>query len=180
MATIANNNPLGGNSSAVAIAITAAPTAGTNQVQTLTIGGTPTAGATSNIAFTFQGVTQAALWSATNATLTANILAAINLIPAVTSGDFTVAVGTMTAGVGTITITAAQNWAFLLFTGFTVTNNLTGTSPTATIATGTPGVTATGRGQGPGAVFNDIVNAEAYMNTGTATAPVLTKIKSLT
>jgi hypothetical protein len=53
-----------------------APTAGTNEVQTLTIGGTPTGG---TFKLTYDGFTTTAItWSATNATLLANINAALD------------------------------------------------------------------------------------------------------
>src|SRR5436190_23792973 len=79
-----------------------APGAGTSEVQTLTIGGTPTGG-TFKIAF--DGFTTAAItWSATNATLLANIQAALDALPNVGTNGLVAAAGTLTAGIGTITL----------------------------------------------------------------------------
>src|SRR5215210_3226831 len=80
-----------------------APVAGTNTLQTITIGGTPTGG---TFKLTCEGMTTAAItWSATNATLVANIDAALEALPVVGTGGVVTAVGTAVAGIGTITCT---------------------------------------------------------------------------
>ena len=64
-----------------------APSAGTNEVQTLTIGGTPTGG---SFTITFKGFTSGAItWSATNATLLANINTALAAMPSVGASGLT-------------------------------------------------------------------------------------------
>src|SRR6185436_18574382 len=80
-----------------------APTAGTNEVQTLTIGGTPTAG---TFKLTYDGWQTAAItWSATNATLLANINAALDLLPSGAASAIVATAGTLTNGIGTILLT---------------------------------------------------------------------------
>lgn len=152
-----------------------APTAGTSEIQTLTIGGTPTSG---TFTLSFDGdVTAAITWSATSATLVANIDAALELLPNIGTGGVTTAIGTMTAGIGTITITFAAIDALLAVpTILVVTNALVGTSPTVAVAETTPGVSATYRGAPVGALLIDTTNALLYQNTGTVTSPVWTKV----
>lgn len=151
-----------------------APSAGTSEIQTLTIGGTPSAGYQFKIEF--EGYYTAAIdWSATNGTLVANIDAALELLPNIGTGGVTTAVGTMTSGVGTITLTMAGNRArqnVPLMVASLVTS--AGTSPTAVIATTTAGVDATFRGVPPGALLIDTTNTKLYINTGTAIAPTWT------
>jgi hypothetical protein len=156
-----------------------APSAGTDAVQTLTVGGTPTSG---TFKLAFQGFTTAAItWSATNATLVANIDAALELLPSIGTGGVTTAVGTMTAGIGTITLTFAGDHAKRPRSLMTVADNsLAGTSPTLAIATTTPGVAATGRGASKGSLLTDTSNGILYINTGTAVAPTWTKVGTQT
>lgn len=150
-----------------------APSAGTNEVQTLTIGGTPTGG---TFRLAFDGFVSGAItWSATNATLLANIQAALDAMPNVGTNGLVAAAGTLTAGIGTITLTAGANLARKAINTLTVAyNNLTGTSPTLAIAETTPGVDATARGASKGALLVDTTNGTLYQNTGTATAPTWT------
>lgn len=151
------------------------PTAGTSEVQTLTIGGTPTGG-TFKIAF--EGFTTAAItWSATNATLVSNIDAALEALPNIGTGGVVTATGTITAGIGTITLTFAGNLALKAVGTATIANNsLTGTAPTLAIAETTPGVDAAGRNAAIGATLTDLTNGILYVNTGTAVAPTWTKV----
>jgi hypothetical protein len=155
--------------------VTGAPVAGTAEVQTITIGGTPTGG---TFALAFEGFTTAAItWSATNATLIANIDAALEALPNIGTGGVTTAVGSMTAGIGTATVT----WAALKpVATITVANNsLTGTSPTVAVAETTPGVAPTGFGAPVGALLvRD--NGTIYANTGTAAAPTWTAVGTQT
>lgn len=149
-----------------------APGAGTSEVQTLTIdadGGTFKLG--------YGGYTTAAIsWSATNNTLRDNVDAALEALPSIGTGGVTTAVGTMTAGVGTLTITFAGNLALKAVATITVANNsLTGTG-TLTVEETTPGVDAT-LGD-PGAVIADTTNKKLYINTGTAAAPTWTVVGS--
>jgi hypothetical protein len=156
-----------------------APSAGTSEVQTLTIGGTPTGG---TFKLAFEGFTTAAItWSATNATLVANIDAALEALPNIGTGGVTTAVGTMTAGIGTITLTFAGNLAVKAVSTVTVANNsLTGTAPTLAVVETTPGVNPTGQGAAIGATLTDTTNGLLYINTGTALAPTWTKVGTQT
>lgn len=150
-----------------------APSNGTDEVQTLTIGGTPTGG---TFQLAYDGFTSGAItWSATNATLLANINAALAAMANIGASGLTAAAGTLTSGIGTITLTAGGNLTKKALNLLTVANNsLTGTSPTLAIAETTAGVDATGRGQGAGALLIDTTNKKLYINAGTALAPTWT------
>jgi hypothetical protein len=155
-----------------------APVAGTNEVQTLTIGGTPTGG-TFNLqmnGFTSGPIT----WSATNATLLANIQAAMDASPGfgAIANQVVATAGTLTAGIGTVLLTfsganvALQNWP----NAFTAINNLTGTTPTVTAAITTAGVGATHRLASAGQTLADTTNDLLYQNSGVPGAPVWSKV----
>ena len=107
------------------------PINGTNEVQLLTIGGTPTAG-TINFSWGGRLGTTAATWSATNATLFANLQAVLDQL--LGAGNTLVANLSCSSGIGTINITFQGTYStnpakFLLV----ATNGLTGTVPTAVI-----------------------------------------------
>lgn len=156
-----------------------APSAGSDEVQTITFGGTPTGG---TFKLTFQSNTTAAItWSSTNSTLVSNIDTALEALTNIGASGVTTAVGTMTAGIGTITVTFNGVVGKLLLTVMTVANNsLTGTNPTIAVAQTTPGVTATGRGYGKGKLLSDTTNGKVYINTGTTTAPTWTVVGAQT
>lgn len=151
-----------------------APTAGTDEVQTLTIDAT---GGTFRLRY--DGFETADIsWSATNNTLRDNVDAALEALPNIGTGGVTTAVGTMTAGVGTLTITFAGALAKKAVPTITVGNNsLTGTA-TLSVAETTPGVDASGRGAGKGALLIDETNGKAYINTGTPPTPTWTVVGS--
>lgn len=153
------------------------PGAGTSEVQTLTIGGTPTGG---TFTLAYDGQTTAAItWSATNNTLRDNVDTAIEALTNIGTGGVTTAVGTMTAGVGTLTITFAGDLAALAVNTITVgTNSMTGTAPTVAVEETTAGVTASFRGAKKGALVTDTTNGKLYINTGTALAPTWTVVGS--
>jgi hypothetical protein len=152
-----------------------APSAGTSEVQTLTIGGTPEGG-TFKIAF--DGFTTGAItWSATDATLLAAIDAALEALPNIGTGGVVTAAGTLTDGIGTITLTFGGNLAKQAVALATIANNsLTGTAPTLGIVETTPGVNATARGMGIGTMYINSANGTVYVNTGTALAPTWTVV----
>ena len=153
------------------------PGAGTSEVQTLTIGGTPTGG-TFKLAFDGQ-TTEPITWSATDATLVANIDAALEALTNIGTSGVTVADSTLTSGIGDATITFGGNLAKLAVNTITVANNsLTGTAPTLAVVETTPGVTATFRGAKIGALVTDTTNGKLYINTGTALAPTWTVVGS--
>lgn len=151
-----------------------APGAGTSEVQTLTIGGTPTGG---TFALAFEGLSTAAIpWSNVNATLLAAIDAALEALPSIGTGNIATAAGTLTAGIGTVTLTFGGALAGKAVSTITVAANaLTGSGPTLAVAETTPGVTATGRGSPAGILYVDTTAGGLYANTGTAAAPVWTK-----
>lgn len=154
-----------------------APGAGTNQVDTLTLDAT---GGTFKLKV--GGYTTAAItWSATNGTLLANINTAIRACPNVGGTAETATAGTLTAGVGTVLLTASGVLAHkALGVFFTVANNsLTGTA-TCTIdsPSTTPGVDAFGRGAPKGAICIDITNGKEYINTGTPPSSTWTVVGS--
>lgn len=151
------------------------PANGTNEVQTLTFGGLPSGG---SFRLSFQGKTTGAVaWSATNATLVANIDAALEGLATIGTAGVTTAVGAMTAGIGTITVTFTGNNAKLAVEALGRTSALTGTSPTLSVAETTPGVTADGRAVRKGQLCVDVGTPALYQNTsGTLLNPVWAKI----
>lgn len=151
------------------------PSAGTSEVQTITIGGTPTGG-TFKLEYDGQ-VTGDIAWSATNNTLRDNVDTALEALTNVGSGNVTTAVGTMTAGIGTLTVTFAGDLAKQAVNLITVSENaLEGTDPTLAVAETTAGVTASFRGCKKGALVTDTTNGLLYINTGTAASPTWTKV----
>lgn len=152
--------------------VSGAPSAGTNAVQTLTIGGTPTAGTFKLI---HEGFTSAAItWDAVNATLLAAINAALDLMPSLGTAGCVATAGTLTDGIGTITLTFGANRARQPVGVFTYINALTGTAPTLAVANTTPGVKATARGAAVGALLIRTDDGTLSQNTGTALAPTWT------
>lgn len=156
-----------------------APVAGTDEVQTLTIGGTPTGG---TFKLRYDGHPTAAIaWSAVNATLVANIDAALEALPNIGTGGITTAVGTAVAGIGTLTLTfVAQNGKKAVPTITVADNSLTGTAPTLAVAETTPGVDATARGAAKGAMLVRLDTGVVYVNTGTPASPTFTVVGAQT
>lgn len=157
-----------------------APVAGTNEVQTLTIGGTPTSG---TFKLAYEGATTAAItWSATNATLLADINAKLNALGTLGTSWVVATAGTLTAGIGTILLTfSGGDVAHKAVPNISVANNsLAGTSPTLAIAETTPGVSATYRDVQPGSILVDTTNNILYQHTGTIGVPTWTKVGTQT
>lgn len=145
--------------------VAGAPVAGTTEVQTLTIGGTPTGG---TFTITFDGYTTTAItWTATDATLVADVDAALEALPNIGTGGITAADGTLTSGIGTITLTFAGVNALKAQPLAVCNSSLTGTSPTAVITETTPGVNSTARGARIGAQLTDTTNGLLYISTTT-------------
>jgi hypothetical protein len=178
MPVIELNNPIPGALGAP-IVTSGAPSAGTDEVQTITFGGTPTGG---TFKLAFEGFTTAAItWSSTNNTLRDNVDAALEALPSIGTGGVTTAVGTMTDGIGTLTITFAGNRGKQAVPTISVANNsLTGTSPTVAVAETTPGVDASGRGASKGAILIRSDTGIVHVNTGTAIAPTWTVVGTQT
>src|SRR5690349_5340931 len=154
------------------------PGAGTSEVQTLTIGGTPSGG-TFKLAFDGQTTAPITWTGADDAALIAAVDAALEALSNIGTGGVTCADGTLTDGIGTITITFAGNLTKLAVNLITVADNsLTGSSPTLAVTETTPGVTADFRGAKKGAEVVDTTNGKLYINTGTALAPTWTVVGS--
>jgi hypothetical protein len=149
------------------------PGAGTDEVQTITFGGTPTGG---TFKLSYKGrVTAAISWSATNNTLRDNVDAALEALSSIGASNVTTAVGTMTAGIGTLTVTFVGALAKKAVPLLVVdTNSLTGTAPTLAVAETTPGVSATARGAAKGQLLVDSATGALYANTGTTSSPIWT------
>lgn len=149
-----------------------APTAGTNEVQTLTIGGTPTSG---TFRLALEGRSTAAItWSATNGTLLSNMNTAFDA--AFGTASIVATAGTLTAGIGTVTLTFGAAYARRVVPTMTVAENaLVGTSPTLAVAETTPGVDASYRGAATGSMLIRADTGILHQNTSTtAGAPTWT------
>jgi len=155
-----------------------APSAGTDEIQTLTF--TDITGGSFMLSFDGYKTTPIN-WSATNNTLVANIDAALEALPNIGTGGVTTAVGTMTAGIGTITVTFVGNNAKKNVALMTVDYAaILGTGATVACATTTPGVDATGRCSPKGAKLIDTTNGIDYINTGSPLGPTWTKVGTQT
>lgn len=152
-----------------------APGAGTNEVQTLTIGGTPTAG---TFKLVLDGVkTGAITWSATNATLLANINTALDA--AFGASQIVATDSTLTAGIGDLLLTfSGSEFSKKVVNTMSYESSLTGTAPTLAIAETTAGVNATARGLAAGGLVIDTTNKKLYVNTGTPNSPTFTVVGS--
>jgi hypothetical protein len=179
MAAINVSNVIAGAVGGV-LPVAGAPGTGTDEVQTITIGGTIT-GMTFKL--TLEGFTTAGIaWSATNGTLVANIDAALEALTNVGTGGVTVAAGSLTAGIGTITATftgGARAKAPVGLMTAAITASVA-TTPTVSVARTTPGVAATFAGVGKGVVASDTTNGKLYQNTGTAAVPIWTVVGTQT
>lgn len=145
-----------------------APTSGVNEVQTLTFGGV---GGTSTFKLTFRAATTEAIaWSATNATLIANILAALQALTTIQTGGVLVVNRDLVAGLGHVDIT---------FTGVNATSDVPMLGPTqitgsltVTAVETTKGILATERGAAPGSTYTDTLAGDLYTNDGSRFQPV--------
>lgn len=154
-----------------------APVNGTNAVQTITIGGTPTGG---TFTLTFAGKTTAAIsWTSTDATLASNIQTALNALNNIGASGVVGSVGTGSSGIGTYLVTfSGTNTARKPQATMTVTSSLTGTSPTITVSTTTPGVTADGRILPKGTICIAADTGISWQNTGSPPNPTWVKVSS--
>jgi hypothetical protein len=151
---------------------TGAPASGTNEVQTITFGSGQSSG-TFFLRFN-NSTTPAITWSSTNATLVSNIDAALETLGKIGTGGVTTAEGSLTAGIGTVTVT---------FTGTNSKNNVAEmtvpsktTSGTIAVTTTTPGVVADGRTASKGSLLVIGDTGAVYANTGTPPSPTWTQI----
>jgi hypothetical protein len=110
-----------------------APASIANEMQLVTIGGSGLGG---TFTLTYGAETTGNItWSATNATLLANIDAALEALTAIGAGDITCAVTTMTSGIGSLEVRFAGSLAGTDVPLMTAdASGLTGTAPTVTVA----------------------------------------------
>lgn len=153
------------------------PSSGTSEVQTLDIK-TSTSGGTFTLTIANGRTTTPIAWSATNNTLVANIDAALEALPQIGTGGVTTAAGTVSSGIGTVTITFTGKNAKLDFPALSVTNNAITGGATPTISTTTAGVLATLRNALPGQLLVDTVTPDLYINDSTSqvNGPTWTKV----
>lgn len=179
MPTISGGTIIEGSGLAGVLQSAGVPSSGTDCVQTITLGGTPTGG---TFQLTLEGfVTAPITWTAVDATLVAAIDAALGALPNVGAAtNVTTAAGTVTSGIGTITVTFVVDLGKRVVSVMTATSSLTGTAPTVVVAITTPGVAAVGRGAPKGALAVDTTNGKAYINTGTPVAPTWTVVGTQT
>lgn len=152
------------------------PSNGTSEVDTLTIQ-TSTSGGTFTIAIAGGRTTQAITWTATDATLIADIDAKLEALPNIGSGGVTTAAGTLSSGIGTVTITFTGKNAKRDMPALSIgTNSLTG-GAAPTLTTTTAGVEATFRDAPKGALLVDSSTPDLYINDGAGTgSPTWTKV----
>lgn len=163
---------------ATVLSYAGAPASGTSEIDTLTIQSGTSAG-TFTITVAGGRTTTPITWSATDATLVASVDAALEALSVIGTGGVTTAAGTLSSGIGTITITFTGKNAKMDFPLLSIgTNSLTGgTAPTLT--TTTAGVAATYQAAPTGQLITDVTNGKLYQNTsGTANSPTWTVIES--
>lgn len=152
------------------------PGNGTSEIDTLTIQASTTSG-TFTITIAGGRTTGPITWSATNATLVANVDAALEAVPNIGTGGVTTAVGSMTAGIGTITLTFTGKNAKMDFPLLGIgTNSLVG-GAAPTLTTTTAGVAATFREAKTGQLLVDTATPDLYINDSTTLfSPTWTKV----
>lgn len=154
--------------------ISGVPATAVNAIQTLSItGGPPT---TLSFRLRKDGVPTGAIpWSNVNATLLASINTALNA--AYSTGALVATAGTLTAGIGTILLTAGGKLAGLVLSTLTAEKVAeTGTATTLSVSTTTAGVNATHR-DAPRSALVKSDNGNIYRNSSvTPNAPVWTAI----
>jgi hypothetical protein len=151
------------------------PVNGTSCVQTITFGGSISGGGFTLGYMGYRSVIPVP-WSATDATLEANIAAALGAFPPIGNGNVAVVATTGSSGIGAYTITFVNQLSLLTVPPISVGSNLIGTNPTVAIAVTTVGITATCRGCLEGTQIADQLSGNLYINKGTNIAPNWTQI----
>ena len=119
-----------------------APVNGTSEIDTLTIQSGTSAG-TFTITIANGRTTTPISWTATDATLVSRVDAALEALSEIGTGGVTTAAGSLSSGIGTITVTMAGKNARQDFPLLSIgTNSLTG-GAAPTLTTTTAGVAAT-------------------------------------
>lgn len=161
-------NPLANTSRNAPIALAGSPTNGTSEVQTVTVTGTPTGG---TFKLSYRGRTTTPIAYGANS---ATVQAALEALSTIGSGNVA-ASGSLSSG---MTITFQGDLEKFAASSISLADNsLTGgTSPSVTIQETAPGISATGRGRVAGTLLIDTTNGLAYVQKGTLTAPIWTKL----
>lgn len=152
------------------------PSGGTTEIDTLTIQSGTSAG-TFTITVAGGRTTAAITWTATDATLLSRIDTALENLNVIGTGGVTTAAGTLSSGIGTVTLTFAGKNVKRDMPALSIgTNSLTGGSA-PTLTTTTAGVDATFRDAPPGTLLVDTVTPDLYINDSTtAGSPTWTKV----
>jgi len=152
-----------------------APVVGVDAIYTLTFGATPTGG---TYKLRFDGFTTPAIaWNAVNVTLLASLNAALDALPNVGTSGIVATAGTLTAGVGTVLLTASGTRfakSVMSATAFSIADNSLTPAATLTVSQTTAGTAATHRGAPIGAPATRVDTGILHVNTGTASAPIWT------
>ncbi len=146
-----------------------APTNGVNETQVLTFSGTVTGG--TFILTVNNRNTGPIPWSSTNATLVSNIDSSLKALSTIGSDGVYTAVGSMTSGIGTITVTFTGKNAKLDVAQMTRTSSLTGSGAALVMSTLTNGVTADGRNSNAGTIDIAQDTGSTYINKGAPYSP---------
>lgn len=156
-----------------ALELAGAPSNGTSEVQTLTL----SAFGACTLTLGFKGASTSIVLAGTedNTALPAAIVAALVGLRTIGAGGVTATSSGTTDRAVAITFAAALGKLDVDLITASVANGAT----VAAVATTTPGVTATARGQAlTGQLLVDSTTGKWYSNTGTATAPTWTVVGS--
>lgn len=150
------------------------PSGGTSEADTITIAAS-TSGGTFTITVAGGRTTRAITWSATDATLIADVDAKLEELNVIGTGGVSVSDG-LTAGIGTMVVTFTGKNAKRDMPLLTITSSLTG-GAAGTLTTTTAGVEATYREAKTGQLLVDTVTPDLYINDSvTAGSPTWTKV----
>ena len=150
------------------------PSNGTSEADTITIAAS-TSGGTFTITIAGGRTTAPITWSATDATLIADVDAKLEALTQIGVGGVSVSDG-LTSGIGTMVVTFTGKNAKRDMPALTITSSLTG-GAAGTLTTTTPGVEATYREAKTGQLLVDTVTPDLYINDSTtAGSPTWTKV----
>lgn len=150
------------------------PSDGTSEADTITIASGTSAG-TFTITIAGGRTTAAITWSATDATLIADVDAKLEALTQIGVGGVSVSDG-LTSGIGTMVVTFTGKNAKRDMPALTINSSLTG-GAAGTLTTTTAGVEATFRDAKTGQLLVDNVTPDLYINDSvTAGAPTWTKV----
>lgn len=150
------------------------PSNGTSEADTITIAAS-TSGGTFTITIAGGRTSRAITWSATDATLIADVDAALEEMTQIGVGGVSVSDG-LTAGIGTMVVTFTGKNAKRDMPALTINSSLTG-GAAGTLTTTTAGVEATFRTAKTGQLLVDSTTPDLYINDSTtAGSPTWTKV----